>query len=75
MIFCSLVLADTGDHINNVQKFLAEFWASEKGQWLYYHCPNLSHTVVSDPEYWGYKVVISGELSPEDETYFTLKYK
>lgn len=74
MIFCSFMIAENDDP-GHVRRWMEQFLDTEMGQWLREHCPNLSHTVTNDPEYWGYKVVISGKLSPEDETYFTLKFK
>ena len=75
MIFCSFMIAETENNQDHVQRWFGQFLETEKGQWLREHCPNLSYTVTNDPEYWGYKVTVLGKLSPEDETYFTLKFK
>jgi hypothetical protein len=75
MIFTSFVLADVEKHDAGINEFLDQWRQSDVGQWASEHCPNISYNVFSDPEYWGHKLVIYGELSEEEETYFTLKFK
>ena len=45
------------------------------GEWVKKHCPDTSYRISANPYIWGFEVVIYGNLSSNDATYFTLKYK
>ncbi len=49
---------------------------SEQGRWVMNHVtePPVFH-IMHDANTYGHRVVISGNLSPEAQTYFLLKYK
>jgi hypothetical protein len=55
---------------------ISEWQQTEMGQWV---MANVTEEPVfqiqPDPHSMGYRVVISGKLNPEAETYFRLKYK
>lgn len=54
---------------------IGDWQETEQGKWVManvigeatFHC-------VPDPHQYGYRVVITGELSPKDQTYFNLKW-
>jgi hypothetical protein len=52
-----------------------EWQQTEKGRWVMEHCKNPTFHIGQNYAVMGYQVVITGDLSPEDTIYFTLKYK
>jgi len=75
MIFHSFTLGDCEDPEIYAAGPLLAWESTEMGDWVMKHCTNTSYRISSDPDSWGFKVVIYGDLSNEDATYFTLKYK
>lgn len=75
MIFHEFKLGDSEDPELYAAQPLWEWQQTEQGQWVMKHCSEPKYTVSVDPNYYGYKVTIYGELSNEDATYFTLKYR
>jgi hypothetical protein len=55
---------------------IGEWQQTEKGKWV---MANVTEQPVfhvwPDPNTLGYRVVITGQLDPQSETYFTLKFK
>lgn len=75
MIFHEFNLGDVEDPEIYAAGPLYEWQQTEKGQWVMQHCPDPTYRVMVDPNNFGYKVAIYGELSQKDATYFTLKYQ
>jgi hypothetical protein len=54
---------------------IAEWQKTEKGQWVMEHAIGEStFWCRADPNTYGFKVIIEGELSDVDRTYFELKW-
>ncbi len=52
-----------------------EWQQTEKGQWcMSKGGVDPTFTCQPSPDYWGYRVVIHGDLAPEDYTYFQLRW-
>lgn len=76
MILHSFTMGDVEDPYLYAGFPIGEWQQTEKGQWV-------MANVIEQPvfhiqpnaETMGYRVVITGKLKPEAETYFTLKYK
>jgi hypothetical protein len=75
MIFHTFNLGDVEDPDIYVASPLFEWQQTEKGQWVMQHGQELTYNINPDMHTLGYKVTIRGCLTPEDEVYYTLKYK
>ena len=75
MIFHELTLGDVEDPTICAAGPLSEWQKTEIGQWVMQHCASPTYRIMVDQNTFGYKVTIYGELSEEDSTYFTLKYR
>jgi hypothetical protein len=54
---------------------IGEWQKTEKGQWVMEHAIGEStYWCRADPNSWGFRVIIEGELSAVDCTYFELKW-
>jgi len=55
---------------------ITEWQATDKGKWVMANVTEepMFH-VTPDPNTLGYRVVITGKLNPQAETYFRLKYR
>lgn len=75
MILHSFYLADVEDPYLYAGFPIAEWQDSEKGQWVMENViGEATFHITPDPQTMGYRVVITGQLLPEAETYFRLKY-
>jgi len=76
MVLHSFTMGDVEDPYLYAGFPISEWQQTEMGQWV---MANVTEEPVfqiqPDPQSMGYRVVISGKLNPEAETYFTLKYK
>jgi hypothetical protein len=75
MIFHKFTLGDVEDPEIYAAGPILDWQKSEMGTWVMEHCTDASFRISSDFDTYGYQVVIYGNLSDEDATYFTLKYK
>ena len=75
MIFHQFQLGDVEDPDLYAAQPIWEWQQTEKGKWIMEHGLNLSYSISPDLHTFGYKVSIVGTLNPDDEVYFTLKYK
>lgn len=75
MIFHSFTMGDCEDPEIYAAHPLYEWQQTEMGAWVMKHCPSPTYQIGPDLDSWGYRVTIHGELSVEDATFFTLKYK
>lgn len=76
MILHSFTIGDVEDPYLYAGFPISEWQQTEMGQWV---MTNVTEEPVfqiqPDLQSMGYRVVISGKLDPEAETYFRLKYK
>jgi hypothetical protein len=75
MIFHKFTLGDCEDPDIYVAGPILEWQKTEKGQWVMKHGRGLTYELNTDFQTLGYRVTIRGSLDPEDEVYYTLKYK
>lgn len=75
MVFHEFNIGDVEDPEIYAGHPLWEWQQTEAGKWVMQHCPNPTYKTMVDQNTYGYKVVIYGELSAEDATYFTLKFR
>lgn len=75
MIFHEFLLGDVEDPEIYAAGPLYDWQQTEMGEWVMKHCHDPTYRIIADHTTWGFKVTVYGELSKEDETYFTLKYK
>lgn len=75
MIFHEFTLGDVEDPEIYAAQPLYEWQITDMGKWVMQHCTNPTYKVSVDQNTFGYKVTIYGDLTDEDTTYFTLKYK
>ena len=75
MIFHEFNLGDVEDPEIYAASPMYEWQQTDKGQWVMQHCKDPTYRIVSDIHNFGYRVIICGDLSAEDATYFTLKYR
>jgi len=76
MLLHSFNMGDVEDPYLYAAFPISEWQKTEMGQWV---MDNVIEEPVfhiqPDPSAFGYRVVITGKLNPEAETYFTLKYQ
>lgn len=76
MILHELHIADVEDPYLYAGFPIAEWQDTDKGRWVMANVVEEPMFHVShDPNVIGYRVIITGNLTPEAETYFTLKFK
>jgi hypothetical protein len=75
MIFHKFTLGDVEDPEIYAAGPILDWQKSEMGTWVMKHCTDASFRIAPDFDTFGYQVVIYGNLSDEDATYFTLKYR
>ena len=76
MILHSFTIGDVEDPQLYASHPIWEWQQTEKGQWVMENSLETPmFTIQPDLHSLGYRVVITGKLSPEAETYFTLKYQ
>lgn len=75
MIFQTFTLGDVEDPDLYIECALVDWKKTDKGQWLLEHCRDLTYSIAPDVSLFGQKITIRGSLTPEDEVYYTLKYK
>ena len=75
MIFHRFTLGDCEDPEIYAAAPMWEWQKTEAGEWVMEHCRDPAYKVITKFDTYGYEVVIYGELSEEDATYYTLKYK
>ena len=75
MILHEFHIADVEDPYLYAGFPIAEWQETEKGRWVMERVQGeATFTVIPVIETYGYRVVISGNLSPQDQTYFNLKF-
>lgn len=76
MILHEFIMGDVEDPYLYAAFPISEWQDTEQGKWVMQHVKGeaIFH-VQQDFASFGYRVVITGDLSPEDATYFRLKYK
>jgi hypothetical protein len=76
MILHEFVMGDVEDPYLYAGFPISEWQQTEHGKWIMANTTEqpVFH-VAPDPNTLGYRVVITGNLNPEAETFFTLKYK
>ena len=75
MIFHRFKLSDCEDPDIYAAAPIFEWQKTEAGQWVMAHCRDPAYKVTTNFDTIEYEVVIYGDLSDEDATYYTLKYK
>ena len=75
MIFHEFTLSDVEDPEIYAASPLFDWQKTEMGEWVMQHCSNPTYKIMTDVNTFGYKVIVYGDLSKEDATFFTLKYK
>ncbi len=75
MIFHTFTLGDVEDPEIYAAGPILDWQKSEMGTWVMKHCTDASFRIAPDFDTYGYQVIIYGNLSDEDATYFTLKYR
>jgi hypothetical protein len=76
MILYSFKMGDCEDPYLYASFPISEWQQTELGKWVMENSMDApSYTIDPDPVTLGYRVTIMGRLTPEAETYFTLKYK
>lgn len=75
MIFHEFTMGDVEDPEIYAASPIYEWQQTDQGKWVLEHCSNASYKIMADYTSFGYRIVIYGDLSQEDATYFTLKYK
>jgi hypothetical protein len=75
MIFHKFTLSDVEDPEIYAAGPILDWQKSEMGTWVMEHCSDTAYQITTNYDVYGYQVVIYGNLSDEDATYFTLKYK
>jgi hypothetical protein len=76
MILHEFLMADVEDPYLYAGFPIAEWQATEKGQWVMQNVTEepIFH-IYPNVDTMGYRVVITGNLSPKQRTYFTLKFQ
>jgi hypothetical protein len=68
-------MGDVEDPILYAADPIWKWQQTEQGQWCMSHGGvDPSFICIPAPDQWGYRVVIYGDLSPVDHTYFQLKW-
>ena len=76
MILHTFSMGDVEDPYLYAAFPISEWQQTEKGRWVMQNVVGEpTFHITSDMQNYGYRVVISGNLKPEAETYFTLKYR
>ena len=70
----SFTMGDVEDPSLYAAQPIWEWQNSEAGKWAMEHANDPSYNCHHDYEYYGYKVVITGQLNEKDYTYYLLKY-
>lgn len=75
MIFYEFTLGDVEDPDIYAAGPILEWQKTDHGQWVMKHGLELAFNIQPGIDVFGYKVTITGGLNPQDEVYYTLKYK
>ena len=75
MIFYQFTLGDVEDPDIYAAGPMLEWQKTEHGRWVMEHGVDLTYNIYPDPNAFGYKVTIRGNLDQDDEVYYTLKYR
>lgn len=76
MILHSFTMGDCEDPYLYASFPISEWQNTEHGKWIMENAlEEPRFTIDPDPTTMGYRVIITGKLNPEAETYFTLKYQ
>ena len=75
MIFHTFIIGDSEDPDLYAAQPIWEWQQTDHGQWVMKHGHDLKYNIHPDIDTFGYKVFITGVLDPDDEIYYTLKYK
>jgi hypothetical protein len=74
-IFHKFRMGDVEDPYLYAASPIYDWQKTEQGTWcMSRSVVDTSFLCIPSPEYWGYEVVIYGELKPEDHTYFQLRW-
>lgn len=74
MIFHKFNLSDCEDPEVYAAEPLYQWQKTDAGKWVLDHCLSPKYKIIHNFDTYGYQVVIYGDLSDEDATYYTLKY-
>lgn len=76
MILHSFTMGDVEDPYLYAAFPISEWQQTEHGQWIMSNVVDEpTFHITPDVNNFGYRVVITGNLTPEAATYFTLKYR
>ena len=76
MILHSFTMVGTEDPEIYAAEPILDWEKSEAGQWVMANSiEKPSFHIIVDHNIYGYRVIITGDLTPEAQTFFTLKYK
>jgi hypothetical protein len=76
MILHEFALGDVEDPYLYAAFPISDWQQTEMGKWVMDHVVGeATFHVTADYNTYGYRVVITGNLAPEAETYFRLKYR
>ena len=73
-IFHSFTIGDVDDPAIYASFPLGEFMSTSQGQWIKEHCPDPQYKCVSDPEHWGFKVIVFGPLEEKAAVEYMLRW-
>lgn len=59
----------------SIDSLVHQWKNGEKGLWVQERCPNINFTMTTDFDSYQKIIVISGRLTEEDKTFYTLKFK
>lgn len=74
IVFHTLLLGDVDDPEIHAAGPLHEFMQTAKGQWLKQHCRDPLYRVSVDPNSYGFKVVVYGELEERQAVEYLLRW-
>lgn len=74
IIFHSFSMGDVEDPEIYCAQPIYEWQKTDAGRWVMEHCADPIYNFRPDPNTYGYRVVLSGQLDEKDATFFTLKW-
>jgi len=72
--FHSFTMGDVDDPEIYAAQPIYEWQQTEAGQWAMAHCPDPKYSFNTDVHSWGHRVILYGELTDQDATFWKLKW-
>ena len=67
-------MGDVEDPVIMVAEPLCKWEATDEGKWCHAHAQELTWHLKPAPNYFGHRVVVTGNISDEDYTVYLLKF-